>query len=313
MGINLLATLLLGLSSTAVATETLPIDPNAAEVLRIEKERHDRFTVPVTIAGQGPYRFMIDTGAQATVLSRTLADALKLYQRRPAILIGMASRVPIETVGLENLKLGSRSFYIQSAPIVEPQFLGEADGILGLDSLQQQRVLLDFANQRILVADAEDTGGNRGFDIVVKARTRLGQLIITSARVAGIETALIVDTGAQGSVGNLALLRKLRKLRHLGDNHMTDVNGAMASGAVKLVDELMIGSARMRDIPVLFLESPTFEALKLADKPALILGMQELQLFRRVAIDFPTRKVLFDLPAGALIDRSSRVSRFGAS
>jgi hypothetical protein len=29
-----------------------------------------------------------------------------------------------------------------------------------------------------------------------------------------------------------------------------------------------------------------------------MLGMRELRLFRRVAIDFSTRKVMFDLPSG---------------
>jgi hypothetical protein len=30
----------------------------------------------------------------------------------------------------------------------------------------------------------------------------------------------------------------------------------------------------------------------------LVLGMQQLKLFRRVAIDFDKRRVLFDLPRG---------------
>ena len=34
----------------------------------------------------------------------------------------------------------------------------------------------------------------------------------------------------------------------------------------------------------------------LADKPALFLGMREMRVFRRVAIDFPRKRVLFDLP-----------------
>ena len=46
----------------------------------------------------------------------------------------------------------------------------------------------------------------------------------------------------------------------------------------------------------MFANSPTFHALDLSDEPALILGMSELKLFRRVAIDFKTRRVLFDLP-----------------
>ena len=48
-------------------------------------------------------------------------------------------------------------------------------------------MLLDFAKREISVADAEQLGGNRGYEIVVRARERLGQLIITSARLDGVQ------------------------------------------------------------------------------------------------------------------------------
>ena len=39
-------------------------------------------TVPVRSPAPGPYRFIIDTGAQRTVISRELADALGLAAGR---------------------------------------------------------------------------------------------------------------------------------------------------------------------------------------------------------------------------------------
>jgi hypothetical protein len=36
-------------------------------------------------------------------------------------------------------------------------------------------------------------------------------------------------------------------------------------------------------------------ALKLTDRPALLLGIHELRSFGRVAIDFPQHKILFDV------------------
>jgi predicted aspartyl protease len=186
---------------------------------------------------------------------------------------------------------------------VEGAHIGDADGILGLDSLQNQRVLLDFANRQISVADAEDLGGNRGYEIVVKARELLGQLIITTARLDGVQVDVIVDTGAEGSVGNLALLDRLRRNRQLDDSVMTDINGQTLGGVVRVVRELNLGRANVQNFPVLFADSRPFHTLGLADQPALILGMSELKLFRRVAIDFKTRRVLFDLPPDALFQR----------
>lgn len=290
----------------AAAQAPPPMDPGI-EVLQIERERFQRMTVPVTIQGQGPFDFLIDTGAQATVLSRALADQLQLHDRGSATLVGMASTRRVETTPIDDFNLGSRSFYIRQAPVVEGDNIGGADGILGLDSLQNQRVLLDFARREISVADAEQLGGNRGYEIVVRARERLGQLIITTARLDGVQVEVIVDTGAQGSVGNLALLQRLRRNKELASTEMTDINGVTLGGVVRVARELKLGRANVQNFPILFADSRPFHSLGLADKPALILGMSELKLFRRVAIDFKTRRVLFDLPARVAFE-----SRFGA-
>ena len=292
----------------AAAQAPLPADPGV-EVLAIERERFQRMTVSVTIQGQGPFDFMIDTGAQATVLSRALAERLQLNDRGRATLVGMASSKLVETTPIDDFTLGSRSFYIRQAPVVEGEHIGGADGILGLDSLQDQRVLLDFTRREIAVADAEQLGGNRGYEIVVKARERLGQLIITSARLDGVQVAVIVDTGAQGSVGNLALLDRLRRNRQLADTEMTDVNGHTLGGVVRVARQLKLGRANVQNFPILFADSRPFHAMGLAEEPALILGMSELKLFRRVAIDFKTRRVLFDLPRSALLQ--SQFGTFG--
>ncbi len=299
---------------TAASPETVPLPATAAvpdvDVIQLENERYRRMTVPVTIGDHGPFRFMLDTGAQATVVSRDLADRLALNERKTAILVGMASRKQVETAAIYDVGLGSRSFYIRSAPVVDGVNIGGADGILGLDSLQDQRVLLDFANRQIQVADADELGGNRGYEIIVKARQRLGQLIITEARLDGVKVAVVVDSGAQNSIGNPALFNRFRRARHMGESEVTDINGEVMSGTVKLADELNVGRAKLQNIPVMFADSPTFAALDLDDEPAIILGMSELKLFRRVAIDFKTRRVLFDLPPEARLAGRSSIQIF---
>lgn len=304
--------------ATQMVTSAAPAQTVAAtattvpevEIIELEFERYRRLTVPVTIGGRGPFRFLIDTGAQATVVSRDLADRLALNDRSPATLVGMASSRPVETTPIYDVGLGSRSFYIRSAPVVETANIGGADGILGLDSLQDQRVLLDFVRQEIAIADADELGGNRGYEIVVKARNRLGQLIITEARLDGIRIAVVVDSGAQGSIGNPALQERFRRSRQMGETEVTDINGVVMSGAVKLANDLQIGRARLQNVPIMFADSPTFHALGLADQPALMLGMSELKLFRRVAIDFKTRRVLFDLPPQSRIAARGSISVF---
>ncbi|HEX7711120.1 MAG TPA: retroviral-like aspartic protease family protein [Sphingomonadaceae bacterium] len=290
----------LGTPGAPAVPATASDEAGDIDVIQAQNERFDRMTVPVKIDDSGPYAFMIDTGAEATVVSLDLADRLGLAERSPATLVAMASRKPIETAFIPHLELGSRSFNIQTAPLVDRSNIGAADGVLGLDSLQNQRVLIDFAEQRIAVADARDLGGNRGYEIVVTARRRLGQLIITSARFDNVRVAVIVDTGAEASIGNDALMRRLRG-GNAGPAQITDINGVQASGTVRLASEVRIGDAKLSNIPVAFVESPLFKQLGLEGQPAMVLGMNELRLFRRVAIDFKQGKVLFDLPPQATL------------
>lgn len=285
----------------AEAIETATEEP-LIDTIELANERYRRMTVPVTIMGQGPFDFMLDTGAQATVLSIDLADHLELNDREQATLIGMASSRQVETTIVPQLGLGSRTFNIRTAAIVEGAHIGGADGILGLDSLQNQRVLLDFANSQILIADADELGGNSGFEIVVRARERLGQLIIHRAEIDGIRVAVIIDTGAQGSVGNPELRERLRRARRRDDAVMTDVNGVQITGETVISERLVIGGMELRNVSIAFADSPTFRSLGLGERPAMILGMSELRMFDRVAIDFRSARVLFDMPGGTRIE-----------
>ena len=118
----------------------------------------------------------------------------------------------VDTVELDQIDLGRRSFYGVLAPLLEAGNIG-ADGIIGLDSLQGQRVLIDFRRDLIAVNDAKTLGGSRGFDIVVTARRRSGQLIMTDAVLDGIRVEVVIDTGAETSIGNRALQQAMKR-RH---------------------------------------------------------------------------------------------------
>ncbi len=274
-------------ASSAVPTET--------EVIALDLERYERLTVPVTIGESGPYRFLVDTGAQATVLSRELADTLGLVERRSATLIGIASIAITQTVALDDVGLGQQQAHIATVPLVERRHIG-ADGVLGLDVLQGRRVLLDFAARRMEVVSAAKAPRASDYEIVVRARSRLGRLIIADALVDGVRTAVVIDTGASASIGNPALARRLRS-KVEGTAQLADINGNSTQGQLQMVDELRIERLSLAKLPVLFTPSPAFDALGLSERPAMILGMRELRLFRRVAIDFDRRRIYFDVPS----------------
>ncbi|QPC98176.1 retroviral-like aspartic protease family protein [Qipengyuania soli] len=277
----------------------------------LQKDRYERMTVPVTVDGAGPYRFLIDTGAQATVVTHEMVDDLALRRSGTATLVAMGSSQEVETIELDDLEFANRSVSGLIAPLLHASHIG-ADGILGLDSLQDMRVLIDFRERRMQVADADSLGGNYGYEIVVRARPKLGQMIITDARVNGVKTSVIIDTGAQNTIANPALMARLRG-RKGEDVKTIDVLGTELSSKSVLVRTLQISDVVLTEVPIAITDSPIFAALGLEDKPALVLGVNNLSVFNRVAIDFPTRRILFDIPSDSANGRAAITSirRFG--
>ena len=279
--------------------EEQAIAPNltdsATEILQLEEERNQRLTIPVTIGGQGPYDFMIDTGSQATADTDQINENLSLPPLGTATLIGMASRRSVNLVEVNDLKVGSHTINDLTAPVLNRTHLG-ADGIIGLDSLQDFRVLIDFRKDTIALEDVSSRrSSRRGFEIVVRARQKLGQLLITDAYVEGVKATVIIDTGAQASLANNALRERIRTKR-AEEVTATDVNGVTLVGQMSLVRSLEIEGLALRNVPLTFADAPAFDALGLRDKPVLSLGMQHLKIFDRVAIDFSRQRILFDVP-----------------
>lgn len=265
------------------------------DIVGLKKDADGRMTVPVRVHEQGPFHFLVDTGSQNTVLSIGLAEQLGIGKRTRATLVGIAGREEVDAVSVEQIDIGRRSYYGLFVPLLATAHIG-ADGILGIDSLQDQRVLVDFDKKLMAVGDARVLGGNSGYEIVITARRKSGQLIVTNARINGILTDVVIDTGAQGTIGNRALQAAMRKRKGLEQTMLRSVTGQEIVADIGVGRTLAIGGITINNVAIAFADTPAFEALGLGEKPAILLGMRELQVFRRIAIDFKSRKVMFDLP-----------------
>ena len=184
------------------------------------------------------------------------------------------------------------------APLLPGDDIG-AEGILGLDSLQGQRVQIDFRKGIIAVDDARALGGNRGYEIVVVARRRSGQLIMTDAVIDGVRVNVVIDTGAEYSIGNRALQKALASTHGSDTMVLRSVTGQEITADLGVADNLKINEMNFVNVVIAYADAPPFKALGLAEKPALFLGMRDMRSLDRIAIDFSTRRIYFDLPQGA--------------
>jgi hypothetical protein len=286
------------------APSTLPPLPPAAidEALDIGGDDIDarkvetRLSVEVRVNGRGPYQFVVDSGADTSVIGLRIARDLKLPLGTPIILNNMTDRNIVDRVRVDSLSLGPSIIRDLQLPALREADLGGA-GMIGIDALARQRLMMDFEKRLIRVEDASRPARSLPGDIVVTARLRRGQLILTEVRAGGLTLEAVIDTGSQITIGNSALRDKLvrRRLGKLETVTATGVTGKTVQLQLAQVAELRLGSVTLRNVPMAFADVPPFEVFGLADKPALLLGTDLLETFRRISLDFRARKVRFQL------------------
>jgi predicted aspartyl protease len=297
----LLAILSLGTSAAAQQVPLSPTPPpeyGPTTTLNAASDRNTRMTVPVTIGDSGPYAFVVDTGADRTVVSRELADELKLLPGPSATMHSMTGVGEVQTVVVNDLGVGGGTHDPINAPALAEEHLG-ARGLLGVDSLKGRRVVMDFRKGTFSVADSRTRERYDPDTIVVTARSRYGQLVLVDSDIGGVPITVIIDSGAQSSVGNLALrqmLIKRRKVRNFVQTSMVDVTGTSMIADFAIIDSIRIGGFGINSVGVAFADAHPFKRFGLLDRPAMLLGMDTLRVFHRVSVDFAQRKVRFLLP-----------------
>lgn len=255
-----------------------------------------RMTVAVRIEGHGPYRFVVDSGADTSVVGANVARGLRLAATDPARVHGMTATALVDRVAVAELQVGDSTISDLQLPVLREDYLG-GQGMIGIDALVEQRLMMDFDKRLITIEDARRPAPRSYGDIVVVARRRRGQLILTQASANGRAVEAVIDTGSEITVGNLALRHKLFGKRGvtLETVEAMGVTGDMLKLQLVRLDELRIGPILLRDVVIAFADVPPFAAFGLNDHPALFLGTDMMENFRRVSLDFRARKVRFQL------------------
>jgi predicted aspartyl protease len=268
------------------------------------RNRDDRMTVPVRLAGAGPYQFLVDTGADRTAVSRQLVAKLNLPSAGDAALHSVSGVSNVSTAKVYNLQL-TRTPETVDAAVLDGANMG-ADGIVGVDLLRSQRVQFDFEKKTMSIVPSAtpDFNDERG-TIVVRAKRKNGRLVVTDAVANDEPLTVVLDTGSQVSIGNRALRRRL-----LGDNlvninqsvELESVTGQRIVGDYMFIKQLTIGGVGLTNLAVVFTDAHTFKQLGLDKRPALLLGMNAIRAFKKVSIDFASKKLRVVLPEHSALD-----------
>ena len=290
-----------GSSSNAPAAQDH--DAEAAYVAPTSRDRIGRIMVPVYINQRGPYAFVIDTGASRSVVAPHVAVALGL-QPDPGRLLelrGVTGAEVVPSVYVRELRAGELVLSEQILPVVTPSVFADADGILGVDGFDRMCLSANFVRRSIRILRngcpriSSDWARARG-------KLRFGGLLIVEARMRGpSRVQAIIDSGAERSLGNLALLKALKlEEKALDPLSATSVFGATSHrsvGSLLPTPTMYLGDLEIADLKVTFGDFDVFRLWNLEHEPAIVIGMDVLGTVDALMVDY-RRGELRVLPRG---------------
>jgi predicted aspartyl protease len=258
-------------------------------------------TIDVQINGKGPFHFVIDTGADRTVIADDVAQQLGLAASEPVMVEGVVRTVRADTVRIQTASVGSITREDVKTPVL-PRAQLLVDGYLGLDIIDGYRVTLDFKNRALLLSDPRQRqliNWAPPSEIPVRLVGSGGHLRSVNCVVDGIRATAFIDTGAEISVGNTQLFKALRERDPTYDKRdiipLTGVTGGIVEGRVTTVKTVKLGALTFEDSRIAIADLQIFELWELADRPALLIGMNWLQQFGKVSVDYGRKELRFDL------------------
>jgi len=278
--------------------QTVPQGPSYLPPAKISTvlDIYKRMTSPVRVSDAGPFAFVADTGANQSVISAEVAQQLGLTIGETQPLNGVAG-VQMTPTTRTTIQIGPRPPREATLSVLPEAAIG-GPGLLGLDLLDGGRVTLDFGRQALIIDGGPGMSG-AGDEVELKAHRRDGQLTLVDADLAGIHLTAFIDSGAQDTIGNMAL-RELAVTRYplVGWRPIpiVSVTGQTIDAVFADLPGLRFGGLSVPTWPVAFADLHTFKLWNLVDRPAILIGVDVLSRFESVCLDFRRDEVRLRLP-----------------
>lgn len=249
-------------------------------------DRIGRILVPVTINGQGPFKMLVDTGANRTTITTDVAQKLGLnYAAAPTIILnGVTGSASVPAVEVDRMRAGDLVLEGQQVPVVLPHLIGGADGILGIAGLRDQRLVVDFKRDFVTISRSRSRYA-RTDELRIRADRVAGGLLGAHVRIGRVRALAVIDTGGQQTLGNRALQEALRADARAQATVYGTTEETMI-GDIAAVPDIKLDGALFRHVVVAFGDFHIFDVWDLTEEPALIIGMDVLGSMDTFMIDF---------------------------
>jgi len=273
-------------------TEIIVQEPEPRFVAPTRRDRIGRIWAPVLIDGKGPYRLVLDTGANRSAVTERTAQSLGIPEagRASAQVTGFTGSAVVPTIHVSSMEIGDLELEPANLPVLADVF-GGADGVLSLSGLSRERIVADFVHDRLEIAWSQREHAPLGYAVV--PLHMVNGLPVALVRIGGVTAKAIIDTGAQLSVGNLALRDALARSapRNAVREDIVGVTLDMQSGDRIPSPDMQIGHLTIRGMNIVFGDMYLFQHWRFTNEPALAIGMDLLGSFDVLIIDCAQREM----------------------
>ncbi len=268
--------------------------------IALTKNHSGHYLAQVMINGQGPFDFVVDTAASRTVISPALAAqlALPVIPDHMGRIWAAGGAMNALIFQIDSLGLGGAIWDLGTVPALpgSSEHRGYS-GILGLDVLASQSLMLNFETRELSFIDRKNAAKlrrNRDWHQFRAQRNFAGFLSVI-LRIDGHRVKAIIDSGARQSIGNSLLGPYLDDLGAFDiinpDQFITGLGLPKLPAQIGIASPAKLRKLRWEDAPILVADLDVFNTLQLADEPALILGLDFLQGTSAVVLDFANEKL----------------------
>jgi hypothetical protein len=261
--------------------------PEPRFVAPTRRDQIGRIWAPVWINDKGPFRLVLDTGANHSGVTAQVAKLLDipLDQSAPVLLRGVTGIATVPTIRVDSFTVGDLTLSPAILPIVTDA-MGGAEGVLATDEFKDKRILIDFKHDEIDIRRSHNERAGSGF-VTIPLEHSLAALLMFHALVGSVSIQAIIDTGGQRTIGNLAMRDALQRHHAQGwPVQIFDVTAESQTGETFPSPPIHLGSIEILGARITYGEMHIFERWNLTKKPALLIGMDVIGLLDTFIIDY---------------------------
>jgi len=281
----------------APASACEPLAPGALGVAGVtSNDTAGRAVALISINGQGPFRFILDTGANRSVLSQALATRLGLAHSGAGMVHSIVGADLAMLVNVESLSFGAVHLSRGDTPVLDGPMLDGEHGLLGVDGMAGRLLHVDFTKRCVEIYESAAQIPMQGW-LSVPARMRFGSLLMVQGEILGVHVNVLIDTGSNISLANVRFRDALRNvaartIEYHGGHAFTFGRPIVLAQSV-WTPRLHLGDTVVDSVNAYVGDFHIFDLWGLQNEPTLLIGMDVLARSREMAIDYEHGVVYF--------------------